>query len=101
MPSKRTSNDIDFVEPTQYNIQPNYIAKEPPPKPWPLPNFNSLHINDFHNHGKPNLPPNIKQSNPFAIFSQFFTNKIMDQLAEWTNIYIEQQRKGIQKEETP
>ena len=32
MPSKRTSNDIDFVEPTQYNVYPNCIAKEPTPE---------------------------------------------------------------------
>ena len=33
MPSKRTSNNIDLVEPTQYNVQPNRIAKEPPRSP--------------------------------------------------------------------
>ena len=27
MPSNRTSDDIDFVQPTQYNVQPNWIAK--------------------------------------------------------------------------
>ena len=36
MPSNRTSNDIDFVQPTQYNVQPNQIAKKPPPEPWEL-----------------------------------------------------------------
>ena len=69
MPSKRTSNDVDFVEPTQYNVQLNRIAKEPPTKPWPLPNFNPLHINNFNDHGKPNLPAGVKQSNLFTIFS--------------------------------
>jgi len=31
MPSKRTSNNIDLVEPTQYRVDPNRKAKEPPP----------------------------------------------------------------------
>jgi len=69
MPSKRTSNDIDLVEPTQYRVNPNRKAKEPPPEPWPLPAFNPLHINDFNDYGKPNLPSGVEQSNPFAIFS--------------------------------
>ena len=30
--SKRTSNDTDLVEPTQYQIDPNRKAKEPPPR---------------------------------------------------------------------
>jgi hypothetical protein len=68
MPSKRTSNDVDLVEPTQYNVESNRIAKETP-KPWPLPNFNASHINDFNNHGKLNLRPGVEQSNLFAIFS--------------------------------
>jgi hypothetical protein len=33
MPSNHTSNDIDLVQPTQYNIQPNRVAKTPPPEP--------------------------------------------------------------------
>ena len=90
--SKRTSNDIDLVEPTQFRVLPNRKAKEPPPEPWPLPAFNPFHINDFDAHGKPNLPPDVEQSNPFAIFNQFFTDEIMEQLAEWTNKYAEQQR---------
>jgi hypothetical protein len=70
------------------------MAKETP-KPWPLPNFNAFHINDFDDHGKPNLPPGVEQSNPFTIFSQFFTNKVMGQLPEWTNTYAEKQREDI------
>ena len=87
MPSKRTSNDIYFVLPTQYNVQPNRIAKEPPPEPWPLPDFTPLNIHDFNDHGKPNLPPDLNLHDPFALFSQFFTDDIMDRLVEWTNTY--------------
>ena len=38
---------IDLVQPTQYDIQPNRVAKSPPPELWPLPDFT------------PNLPPNL------------------------------------------
>ena len=40
--------------------------------------------------GQPNLPPDVEQSDPFATFSEFFTDKIMEQLVEWTNKYVEQ-----------
>ena len=44
MPSKRTSDDIDLIEPTQYRADPNRKVKEPPPQPWPLPAFSPLHV---------------------------------------------------------
>ena len=39
MPSRHTSNDLDLVKPTQYNVQLKRIAKTRLPKPWPLPDF--------------------------------------------------------------
>lgn len=56
----------------------------------PLPDFNLFHIDDFEDHDQPNLPPDVEQSDPFAIFGQFFTDKIIEQLVEWTNKYVEQ-----------
>ena len=81
MPSNRTSNDIDLVQPTWYKVPPNRVAKKPPPEP--------LHINNFDDYGTPNLPPTLDRNDPFAIFSQFFTIEIMDKLVEWTNKYAE------------
>ena len=69
MPSNRTSNDIDLVQPTQYKVPPNRVAKKPPPEPWELPDFKPLYINNFDNHSTPNLPPTLDRDNPFAIFS--------------------------------
>ena len=46
MPSNRTSNDVDLVRPTQYNVQPNRVAKSPPPEPWLLPDLQRLHISN-------------------------------------------------------
>ena len=66
MPSNRTSNDIYFVRPTQYNVLPNRFAKKPPPELWELPDFEPLHINNFDN-GAPNLPLTLNQNNPSAI----------------------------------
>ena len=89
MPSNRTSNDIDPVQPTQYKVPPSRVAKKPPPKPWELPDFEPLRIGDFGDHGTPNLPPTLDRHDPFAIFSQFFTSEIIDKLVEWTNKYAE------------
>ena len=80
MPSNRTSNDIDLVEPTQYNIPPNRTAKKPPPKPWPLPDFQPLQIHNWDDHGAPNLPPNINRHDPMQLFNLFFTYEIINKL---------------------
>ena len=46
MPSNRTSNNIDLVQLTQYNVQPNRVSKSPPPELWPLPDLQRLHISN-------------------------------------------------------
>jgi hypothetical protein len=55
MPSNCTRIDADLVQKTQYNIPPNQITKKPCPKPWPLPKFEPLHIDDWDDHDSPNL----------------------------------------------
>jgi hypothetical protein len=47
MPSNRTSNDIDLVQPTQYDVQPNQAAKNPPPEPRSLPDFTPFQVRQF------------------------------------------------------
>jgi len=89
MPTNRTSNDIGFVPLTQYSIPPTRKAKEAPPQPWPLPYFEPLHIANFDDHSTPNLLPDLNINDPLAIFKLFFTDEIMDKLAEWTNEYTE------------
>ena len=62
MPSNRTSNNIDLV-PRLYTIFHQIgLLKKPPPKPWELPDFEPLHIDDFDDHGTPNLPPTLDRS---------------------------------------
>ena len=63
-----------------------------PPKPGLRPDFNPFHTDDCD--GQPNLPPDVEQSDSFAISSQFFTDKIIEQLVEWTNKYVEQQQES-------
>ena len=82
MPSNRSKINIDLVQPTQYNVRPNQSAKKPCPKPWPLPKFKPLHINDWDDHGSPNLPPNVNTHDPVKLFSLFFIDEIMDKLVE-------------------
>jgi hypothetical protein len=64
-------------------------VKTPPPKPWPLPNFKPLLIDDWHDYGLLNVPFSTDIYNPFKLFSLFFIYKIIDKLIEWTNKYIE------------
>ena len=89
MPSNRARIDGDLVQKTQYKVPPNKIAKKPPPKPQPLPKFKPLHIDDWDDHGSPNLPPNVNTHDPFKLFSLFFIDKIIDKLIEWTNKHAE------------
>ena len=85
MPSNRARIDADLVEPTQYNVRPNQTAKKPRPKPWPLPKFKPLHINNWDDYGSPNLPPGVNNHDPFELFKLFFTDNIMDKLVTWMN----------------
>ena len=81
MPST-SSNDLDFVRPTQYVVPPGKNAKTPAPKPWKLPPFNALHINDFHLSGASNLPLGVDNSDPLALFRLFFTDEMVENIAE-------------------
>jgi len=81
--------DLDVVQKTQYKVPPTRIAKKTPPEPWPMPDFQPFLINNWHNYSKPNLPPSVDLSDPFTIFSLFFTEDIMDKLIGWLNTFIE------------
>ena len=88
MPSS-FSNDFDFVRPTQYTVPLGKKAKTPAPKPWKLPTFDALYINNFHLKGASNIPLGLDNSNPFALFQLFFTDEMVDNIVEWTNMYAE------------
>jgi hypothetical protein len=57
--------------------------------PWKLPTFKPLQINDFYLKGTPNLPPDVNNNDLLALFRLFFTNKIVDNIINWTNLYAE------------
>ena len=88
MPSS-FSNDVDLVRPTQYIIPPLKKAKNPAPAPWKLPTFKPLQINNFYLEGTPNLPPNVDNNDLLALFRLFITYKIVNNIINWTNLYIE------------
>ena len=54
-----------------------------------MPNFEPLLIDDWHDHGLPNVPFGTDIYDPFKLFSLFFTDKLIDKLVEWINKYIE------------
>ena len=80
MPSNRAYKDPDIVPPTQYIVPPTRVAKEPPPEPWELPKFEPFIVDDFNNHGRPCLPPDVDISDPYALFNLLFTDEIVDKL---------------------
>ena len=80
-----TSNDIDLVQPTQYPISKNRIAKKPPPEPEPLPPFDPLPIFNEDEYGQPKLPENIDNKDPAQLFRLFWTDELLNQLVEYTN----------------
>ena len=89
MPRNRARIDADLVQKTQYNVPLNKTAKTPPPKPWPLPHFEPLYIDNLDDHGSTNLPLDVDQHDPYKLFSLFFTDNIIDRLVEQTNKHAE------------
>jgi len=79
------SNDIDFVQPTQYIVSKNRVAKKPPPEPEPLPPFNPLPIYNENEYSEPNLPDNINNEDPWQLFKLFWTDELIDRLVKHTN----------------
>ena len=77
------SNDIDYIP---KDPQPEKAPKEPPPKPKPLPKFKPLQIKRPFTHGHGLLPDTIP-SNPYTIFSLFFTEPTLESLIQYTNEY--------------
>jgi len=59
MPSKQHCNDEDLVLKDQYIVPPTRKAKTAPPKSWPLPDFETLKIDDWDFPGEPNLPLHV------------------------------------------
>ena len=86
MPRSRTSDDVDHVIP---DLKPSNAAKTRPPEPWPLPDYEPMHIKQPFRTGVHNLPAHVSVDNPYAIFSLFFDHSILKTLAKHTNKYAE------------
>ena len=54
-----------------------------------MPYFKPLYIANFNDYSTLNLPLDLDLYDPLAIFKLFFTNKIIEKLAEWINKYAE------------
>jgi hypothetical protein len=89
MPSKQHSNDEDLVLKDQYIVPPTRKAKTAPPKPWPLPDFETLKIDDWDFPGESNLPPHVDISSPLDIFGLFFADEWVKKFVKWTNVFAE------------
>ena len=88
MGRKRTSNDVDLVEPDEYIVPKDKKAKTLPPELWPLPEFEPLPVKYPYTYGAPNLLPNINPTNPLALFKLIWTDDLLKELAAYTNEYV-------------
>ena len=80
---KRVSDDIDHVpiEP------PAKKLKKHPPKQWLLPKFKPQAITGALTYGYGSLPKNASHDDPYSIFCLFFTEDILQIIADHTNEY--------------
>ena len=82
----KASNDINLIKENDPHTK---TSKKSPPEPWPLLQFTPFKINNYWDKGEPYLPLSLDQHNPLSIFQLFYTNTIVDQMAEWTNEFAE------------
>ena len=84
MPRNKVSNDLDHVK---LDPKPSKAPKGRPPDPWPLPTYTPLRITKTRTHGQGQLPNTIPPDDPYAIFSLFFSNEVIQILVQHTNEY--------------
>ena len=65
------------------------MKKKPPLALLVLPDFDLVFINNNNTYRRPNLLDYINTSDPYVIFKLFFTDKLLNQLAEFINRNIE------------
>ena len=82
MGRNRVSDDLDHVADAPTTTKK---SKKPPPKPKPLPPFTPMKIHDL-DHGRGKLPVNVA-STPYRVFGLFFSDVILQRIAEYTNEY--------------
>ena len=86
MPRNRVSTDVDHVIPDPKPLNP---AKNPPPKPWPTPQYTPIQIQTPYSIGAGQLPSHIDTTSPYDVFSLYFDEPCLQTLANYTNKYAE------------
>ena len=86
MPHKRVSDDVDHV-PIDRKLSKR--LKKKPPSPGPLPEYTPILITNPLTYGHGNLSSFIPSTDPYAIFSLFFTDKIFAILRDYINEYAQ------------
>ena len=85
MGRNRVSNNVDHIP---IDAQAKRPSKERPPEPGLLPAFKPMKIGNLLTYGRGNLPTDVP-SDPYTVFSLFFTDYILQVLADHTNEYAE------------
>ena len=91
MPRYHESNDLDLVPIDTGASQP---AKTPAPAPWPMPTFQPLEINNPLTHGQGKLPEDVRPDDPYAIFSLFFDENMLQILVTGFPIRMKSPKKA-------
>jgi hypothetical protein len=81
MSSQKRCVDEDYVPPSQTKED----KKNPPPQPWPVPQFEPLDGINLEELGKPNLPEGIDNRRADHLLDLFWTPEIIDLLVQSTN----------------
>ena len=77
MPRNKISDDLDHVREDSKPTQP---PKQPPPRPWPLLKYTSVTISNALTHGQGYLSNTVASDDPYAIFSLFFSEEVLEGL---------------------
>lgn len=83
---KRASDDVDHVP---IDPKPKKKPRKPAPEPWESPHFDPLPLLQYQTHGEANLPSYVDPKDPYAISGLFFTDEVIQTLADNTNAYAE------------
>ena len=57
--------------------------------PSVLPDFDPVPIDNNNTYGRLNIPDHVDASDPYVIFKLFFTDELLDKLAEFINRNVE------------
>lgn len=88
MGKTKTTDDVDRINDTRRTSPPRKKPRKQPPEPWPVPEFEPLHIDPQDDYSAlTQLPPHVNPGRPWQIFHPFFTDEVLQAITDHTNAY--------------